>query len=282
MKGYTQSSSLLPFLRLALIFFVSCAIPIVIALQLRPPPENTSNGEVEEDPRFPHALVVNAQGSLVTVPNSPEISPIEGKDFAIVVWFKPKKYVEDEDRVMIVAKLDTDDPSRRGYAVGYTREGGVFYPLVYWRDRKLKGGYFRFESVPILPQSWSVFLVSFQEGKFLGLHAGTELPNGNVELALKGGYELEPPIYPTNDSALLIGAPKAGKFRGAIGAVGVFSKEQLGANLPELLRSITESVREPPSTIDEDAVKLWMSDELSGKSSGQHSGKKGRKKASQS
>ena len=244
------------------LFVVSFAIPMLFVFKIGGIWSNGQNveEEVQKDQFFPEASNISAPNSYLSIASSPLIEPTTTEDFLITVWIKLRKLPLAGERLLILAKQDPESASRRGYALALARESDSIRPEVYWRDDNNNGTWFRFADATIVSKAWMMFAISFREQKYLGLHMGTRLENLEPELTLLGGYELENFILPKSSSPLLLGAFNNGKFRGNLGAVGVFARPNLSKDLNDLLQTHLQEPKEITNYFKDEEVKVFLAD----------------------
>lgn len=247
---------------LVFLFSVAFAVPLVFALKVGGliTGEREYSEEESSDKIFPKAVNVNGGNIYTSVQDSVGLSPTNDKDFLIVIWFKPKKSMQNGDRMVLFSKFDANLRSQRGYALALSKEDDVILPEIYWRDEDGKGTWLRFSDLTLIPQEWTMLAISYREQKFLGLHSATIVENLKPEIKLLGGYEFEKPIQPKSTSPLVIGTISNGKFRGHIGALGVFAKADLSSYLNDILESAIQDPSGLPRQFSSDEVKLWTTD----------------------
>lgn len=284
-KIYTNQK--LYILSLVVLFLISFAIPLFFAFTLGgllnnfgPGSDSNSaqqstqeNEPQEKDSVFPDAIGISSPNTFITVKSSPSLEPQEGKDFLIAVWVKLKKLPLVGESFVVFSKYDEKSSARKGYSFSLTKEQESLRPSLYWKDNS-NGTWFTFSEVNLEPKHWTLFVITFRDDKYLGLHVATlpdaQAENSQAAIKLLGGHELSNKILPQNKADLLIGSFNGGKFRGKIGPLGIFSSKSLTENLNNILTSLIESPREVPEQFEESDVGLWIPDDRSDQSANQN------------
>ena len=272
------------FVFLVFLFIVSFAIPIIFAVsisgssseifsalikgkknELSPGLEGSEKEVQEKDTVFPNAINISSPNSYISVASNPSLEASSGKDFIFSIWLKFKRLPGAGESVVIFSKYDERSASRKGYSFSLTNEQengrDAYVPSIYWRDDK-NGTWFTFPKMELETKTWTLFVISVREGKYLGLHSAIKKDKDDSfsEIKLLGGYELNNLILPQTKTDLEIGAFNSGKFRGAIGPVGIFNSQPVTKDLDEILKSLKDDPREIPDFFLSEEVGLWLSD----------------------
>ena len=175
-------------------------------------------------------------------------------------------------------KYDLESKSKSGFGLSLSKIEGSIHPQVYWQDNDSKGGWHIFKNIDIHLKRWNLFVVSFRNNKFLGLH-NSQLLNDKEMLSLNldnenqhkietitldkvnfhpitnnlGGYNLESVGLPNSSAPLVIGSPFNSSFRGKIGPFGFYSSENLTKDLNKIVKTISKN---PGGTIDNEKFNL--------------------------
>jgi hypothetical protein len=261
---------------LVLLFSVSFAVPLVFAIKASgfiDFDKDSIEDNVKES-LFPNASKIGASNVYFSIESKDILSPIEGKDFLLVFWAKIRKLPVDGERLLLLSKYDPHLRSLRGYALALSAEGDLIYPEVYWRSNEGVGTWLKFSEISIDPKQWTMFALSFREQKFLGLHSvgiSDEKRDSKPEIKVLGGYELEQTIRPTSSSPLLTGAFSNGKFRGYIGQLGIFQKENLTQDLMGILEKVVAEPKKITEQFNQEDVQFLLED--AGKDSSSYNNK---------
>ncbi len=251
-----------PSLRLGIQFFlfvISFLIPIVVGVEfVRRSVQETDGIDDEDRELFDNSFRIPAPNAYIKVAHSEDLSPQDGQDFFLLLWFKIENLPSPGERVLILAKHEPMSRSQRGFALALAGFADGIRPELYWRDSEGKGRWFAFSNFYILPKRWAALAVSFRENRLLGLHGMLAAADGKPQSQLLGGYELDPTIMPTSDADLMIGAFNNGKFLGRIGAVGIFSAKKLSKRFDDLLRAIKREPKKIPDVFTAEEVRLWI------------------------
>jgi hypothetical protein len=225
------------------------------------PADSQDKETQEKDVLFPDALVVAGPNVFLDVKHSPALEPQPGKDFLISVWVKLKKLPETGESFVIFSKFDEKSAARKGYSFSLTMEQDKLRPGIYWRDEN-NGTWFTFSEVGIKPKTWNLFVISFRDEKYLGLHTAQFVDGKGATdeagVKLLGGYELTNKIFPQNKMDFQAGSFGSGKFRGKIGPVGIFSSQSITKELDPILASFVENPTEVPDFFNTEDVALWL------------------------
>ncbi len=274
-KIYTNQKLYL--VSLILLFLLAFAVPLIFALTVggvfsKYMPEsvvslvesesdiNEKDGS-EKDSLFPNSVSINNSNSLISIKSNSSLEASDGKDFIFSFWVKFKKLPSQDENMIIISKYDDKSASRKGYSFALAREQENVRPSVYWRDENNNGTWFAFSEIYVEPKLWNLFVISFRDNKYLGLHTAALLEKDqtlSTQIKLLGGYELSTTIIPQNKSNLEIGAISAGKFRGKIGPVGIFNRKKITENLDSILKNLIAAPLSVPAFFEQEDVGLWM------------------------
>lgn len=220
-----------------------------------------------ESSDFRDSWAVNRPGDFASVASDPVLDSKEGEDFLFFFWFKAREQPKFGEKIVAVSKGEGYAEDAIGYALGYVgAEGGAVRPYVFWRDSEKRGNAFVFSELELDPKTWYLFVLSFSDDQFLGIHV---VPHG-LRVAMKkgekdsaklmGGYTLEGGSSPKTDSKLVVGADRLGPFRGKIGSFGIFRGEGLSEKLPSVLEGLALDPRKVPRAVPEKYVQLFVVD----------------------
>ncbi|MCB0355111.1 MAG: hypothetical protein KDD64_16380, partial [Bdellovibrionales bacterium] len=244
---------------LVLLFLTAFAVPIFFLLQITSFPDEISvDDDATADSLFPEAVAVNRSGTYLEIRSEEGVlDPSENEDFVFATWFRLKSLPEEGEEVLFVAKFDAAHITRRGYSFGLMRDAGQIVPVVNWRDGTNGGTTHRFSPMEIVPKRWTLLVLSFLDGRYLGMHGGFWLSNKeNVSLSLLGGVELNPPIFPKSSTPLYIGALREGRFRGRLGPQMILKGHGLANEFATVLKRLSSQPLSPPETDVADVV-MW-------------------------
>lgn len=206
---------------------------------------------------FSDAASVSAGGWVARVSHLDDLNPHLDKAFLVTVWVNLKQPIAEGKRVVFLAKFGGRTPQRPGYALALSNGPDGVRPQVYWQDELGHGRWLTFAPVRIVPREWVLFGLSFQEGRYVGLHSRPLLESGRVEVL--GGYDMDGILAPRSKADLLVGSFSPTAFKAYIGPVGVFQGADLFSNVPKILSAMAGSPGTLPDLIDRDDVVLWAS-----------------------
>ena len=270
---------------LSLLFIFAFSVPLIFAFTVggaigRYSKDIQSSGTIiieeqekhEKDKVFPLSINITGPNSYLSVETSSAIEPASDKDFFLYIWLKLRRLPAEGERLILLSKFDERSASRRGYSLALSGEREAVRPEVYWRDENNNGTWFTFSELDASARTWTLFALSFRQGRYLGLHAATinsesDYPLKLPDIKLLGGYELPEIIIPTANSDLLVGAFGGGRFRGRMGPIGIFHTSSLTRKLDEILQHIVSDSRTLPDAIERREVGLWIIDGHEDKSS---------------
>lgn len=161
------------------------------------------------------------------------------KDFYLSFWLRMDESPRDE---VVMSKVDFDVLEKPGMALRFTRSGDEVRPQVYWRSKE-KGGWYTFSPIRYEPKKWKLFLISFRENQYLGLHVAYEADEKEAKISSLGGYKIN--FFPHSEALLSLGKVTTPGFRGEVGSVLLFqggSKESF-----EVLKSIAKDPNRVPT-----------------------------------
>ena len=240
---------------LVILFLVSFSLPLIFTFRLSDI-TTSSQSAADADSLFPNYTAIQSAGQRIEVEHASELNPVAGKDFIVSGWFKLSRLLQSREKILLLGKNDANSEPQSGYIIGLSRDADTIRPIVYWGNDN-KGKWYSFSDISIAAQSWFMLVLSFQEGKYLGLHIATPSATGKTELKLLGGYEVEDAVTPTSSGPFIVGALGDGKFKGRIGPVGVFSSANIGDDLKNVLKELARSPDELPAAFGSEDVVLW-------------------------
>jgi len=182
------------------------ALPTILLSLLSPTLEVEQSVQLDE-------VVPIAQNATLTVPSS--FNVIENKDFYLAIWIRSDEPLRDA----VMSKVDFEIKGKPGLSLRFIRLGEETRPQVYWKNTD-KGGWFTFAPIKQQPNKWKLFLLSFRENQYLGLHVAYETEAETAELVSLGGYKLS--FFPSSESLMKIGKVTTPGYRGEIGPILVF------------------------------------------------------------
>lgn len=242
---------------LAALFVVSFAVPVLFAVRVLGVLGDGADRAPAES--FQNAREIRGGASQLQVLNSGDLQPVEGEDFLLTGWFKLLRLPKPGERVILFTKYDGAAPAFAGYAVELQRKGEDLVPLVYWRDGRSTGRWYYFSKVRIVPKSWFMVALSFQDNKALGLHIASMHLYEEERLQLLGGYNFDPPILPYAAADLRIGGQGSLALRGTVGPIGVFIGKQIPDDYQTLYSQMVERPMQIPPQLEE-SVRFWSID----------------------
>jgi hypothetical protein len=240
-------------------FSASILVPFCLTLALG---GSVARQESSEEPTtgedtFPDSLVVHEQGVSYRIPHSQDLDPGSNSgDFALVTWFKLRKPLTVGDRMIFLGKYDTSSKVRPGFSVGISRDGDGARPIVYWQSSNGRGRWYSFSVTDVPSRVWNYMVISFREGRYLGVHFGSD--GSKLKPVMLGGYDLERSVLPESSASLVIGAFGGARFRGRIGPFGVIRHPKLTGLIDEFISEIGARPGEIPESVGKDAIKLWV------------------------
>ncbi len=241
---------------LVLLFAVSFSLPLFFTFKARDVFVGSSPTP-EGDSFFPAYVGINTPGQHLEVQAEDALSPRSGRDLLISGWFKLSRTPQVLDKILLFSKVDGQADSAAGYIVGLSRDSDTIRPIVYWGDGT-NGKWYSFSDIGAAVQGWFMLALSFQEGKYLGLHLGLPVPGQRPEIRLLGGYEVEGRVLAASRAPLRIGAWNEGLFRGRIGPFGVFSPSSMADSLKDVLKSLARDPLSAPPMFATKEVELWV------------------------
>ena len=248
---------------LILLFLASFALPIYFATRYS---GSVVQSGAEEDAVFPDGTVIARGAGFLRIRNADTLQPSAGRDFVFSVWINPKRPPKEGQRMVIASKSGDKTP---GYSLAIASDGTAVRPEVRWVGQEGKGKWFVFGELPLVIDRWHLFVVSFIDGRYLGLHAVTILGEAKPEVKLLGGYDVAEYGIPHNQLPLEVGAVDGGAFRGKVGAIGVFAGSKFGDRVKDLAKELSRSPREIPTILSDREVLLWSVDGVRDLSSSQ-------------
>ena len=243
-------------LALALSFVIAFSLPVFLFFRAVNYFWGERDSVVSSVDIFPAAVRLAGQGSYARINYSPALSPVEGNGFLLSGWFKLTQLPAIGQRVILLSKLNPDSRNAEGYAIGITRDPIGFRPIVYWRSAEGNGGWYLFSKFALRPRTWFNLSLSFRGGNLLGLHGISDIEDQSHGVELLGGYELESKTYPTNASALVLGAYGQNPFRGFIGPLALFSGQEIGADIHGIVKRLMRKPEQVPDLVNEKSVVL--------------------------
>lgn len=242
---------------LIILFIISFSLPLIVTLRWRQPFTTSSQSAADADSLFPHYTAVQSGGQRIEITDSTGLDPAAGRDFIVSGWFKLARPLQAKEKVLFIGKADSLSEPQAGYIVGLSRDSDTIRPIVYWGDAH-KSKWYSFSDISIAAQSWFMLVLSFQEGKYLGMHIAIPGADRKTDLKLLGGYEVEDGVTPASSGPFVAGTWGDGKFKGRIGPFGIFSAAELGDNLKNILKSLARNPEELPAAFSSKEVMLWV------------------------
>jgi hypothetical protein len=243
---------------IALIFAISFLVPIVFFGSARGWFSSQSGEVLDEYTPFPEAVSLRGSGSYIRIKHREDLLPVAERDLLILGWFKLPDPPSIGDRNILLLKYDSGSKTRSGYGLALSRVGESVRPEVYWRGPEGKGGWYAFPDMPFIPSTWFALILSFREGKYLGLHTTNLLGDENPEIRLLGGYDVTDVGIPANQDDLIFGAPEHSSYRGQLGPLGLFSLSNLSPKFKEILKDAVRRPLDVPGGISPEHILLWM------------------------
>ena len=191
--------------------------------------------EKQEQADFFDDKISIKRSSFLNIKNSPLINPELSTDYALLFWFQSKILPEDGGRIPVLYKFKNSKSA--GFALSLSNNNGTIRPEMYWNNDKNEGRWFSFTEIPIKKSRWNAFLISFREGKYLGLHYFSLSKKKGAEVVNLGGYELEN-IVASSNSDLKIGSVGNKAFYGSLGKITAFKAEKNEYDLSNLISYI--------------------------------------------
>jgi hypothetical protein len=246
---------------LVVVFLLSFSLPLFFTFTFRGAFGSAATAGPDADSLFPEYAPIQSAAQRIEVAHAPELNPTADKDFIISGWFKLARVLQSKEKVLLLAKDEGAAETQSGYIVGLSRDADTIRPIVYWGAQG-KGKWYSFSDISLAAQSWFMLGLSFQEGKYLGLHIAFPTPDGKADVKLLGGYEIEAPSIPDSEGSLVVGAWGDGKFRLRVGPFGVFSRADIGDDLKSVFKSLARYPFDVPNNFSRSDVVLWAPHEL--------------------
>jgi hypothetical protein len=157
-------------------------------------------------------------GKYVELENASELNPGEKEDFAFLIWFKLKSKLSNKEKVQIVEKYDAESDKKPGWALRISNNKKIYRPEIYWVNKSGKGRWYSFTDFPFNESHWFGMMITYTDGKFLGLKLLTPSETKKIESQNLGGYSLKG-IFPESSVSLKAGSVGGKLFSGAIGRI---------------------------------------------------------------
>lgn len=243
---------------LVLLFVISFSVPLIFTFKISGIYSPGSSSQ-DADAVFPGYTAISALGEHLEIEGGTDLNPQPGNDYIVSGWFRLSRMPQLKEKVLLLSKVDGQAENSAGFVLGLARDTDTIRPIVYWGDGDV-GRWYSFSDIGLASQSWFMLALSFQEGKFLGLHLGVPVPNRDTEVRLLGGYEVENGVVPDPVSPLRVGAWNEGRFRGRLGPFGVLSPSSIGDELKDLVKELARNPLTPPPSIAAKDVKIWVAE----------------------
>ena len=250
---------------LGLLFILSFAVPLIFAATMGLHGAAGRDSSLREDSVFPDARPITKEGGELVIKNGPTLTPSSGEDFIISAWVNLKKHPKPSEAIEIYSKLDTHYRSKPGYALFLTLEGDSVIPVFHWRDGDARRSGLLFSPFPVIPGVWTLFVATVLDGQFVGLHAGALVGEGEIDLKLLGGYDLEKPVTPESKVNLVFGDQDNG-FRGKLGPINIIRGTGLNTSLPQILNDLSKAPLQKPALPSTASLSLYVRNGLSDES----------------
>ena len=241
---------------LGILFVLSFAIPIAVAARIGGVLRPERPAESAADELFPDSFVMTSAEQRIEVLSSPELQPVEGRDFLVVGWFKFRKVPGPGERVTLISKTEPGPRPKTGFSLAVSGEDGGVRPVIFWGTPD-GGKWYKFTDLKIPAREWLMVAVSLREGRYLGLNIAEASEPGKSNLELLGGYDLEDASMVPNDLPLMIAPPGTARFSGRIGPQGVFRPKKLTERLHEILKKVSRHPMDSMDPFDKKEISLW-------------------------
>ncbi len=244
-------------LLLAFLFLASFSLPIVFAWSVAPrflhvvaPAPETG------DPVFGAVTLIRKAGARIRIAHDPALLPPNDSGYVVFVWVSPSGALPDGERQILLSKV-SEGRSPNGFAIAVRGEGGMVRPYVYWSGAA-RSQWYTFPLIERVPEGWILLVLSVEQGRYLGLHAGARAPGLEPEMKLLGGYDLGgvPPEV-ANEADLVIGDVHGPGFRGRIGPFGVLRGGEIIRAVKPFIRDLLAHPREISGHVAESEIQLW-------------------------
>lgn len=205
--------------------------------------------------------------------SSSSFDPSPGRDLLIGVWFALPRQVKNGERMPLFSKISREEGEPHGYALSLVGEPEGTRVQAFWKTAEGVGRWFSFAELKIIPGAWNLLVLSFREGRYLGVHSSFKLPGvEKPEISLLGGYDLasldraaaELPAegadrryLATSLGELTLGSSGKSRFRGIVGGVILVKARDLTGSIRDLLKELTRNPLEFPASIRDQECKLW-------------------------
>lgn len=243
-------------LLLVFLYLISFSIPFVFAFKFvgwgSVPTETSFN----EDAIFGEVTALSGAGSFLSISGGGATTPAVGEDFVFSFWVRPSRLPQRSEKILLAGASEFSADSKDGFMIGLSRDDQKIRPIALWGDGD-QARWYSFSEVELYPQAWALFVLSFTESRFLGLHVASFSREGKPIITLLGGYEVPEGLVAKTGESLKIGAVGSGRFRGRVGPFGVFSAADLGDKLEDLVKELAANPLERPGSVSFSAVKLW-------------------------
>jgi hypothetical protein len=243
-------------LLLVFLYLISFSIPFVFAFKFVGWGSVNHETNFSEDAIFGEVTAISSAGTFLAVSGGGATNPLVGEDFVFSFWVRPSRLPQRSEKILLAGASDFSSDTKEGFILGLSRDDQKIRPIALWADGT-QARWYSFSEVELYPQAWALFVLSYTESRFLGLHVATFSREGKPVINLLGGYEVPEGLVAKTAESLKIGAVGNGRFRGRVGPFAVFSAAELGDKLEDLVKELASNPVERPSSVSFSSLKLW-------------------------
>ena len=260
-------------LTLFFIFVSSFFLPFVFArgvgkffpawLSISENQQNAKNLLLEEEKLFGTTININRAGAAVKLSSSAGVSlaPMLGEDYIVSFWIKPSRLPQASEKILIAGLSDFSPSSKEGFLFGLKRDeqqgSAAIRPIVFWGDGS-SGQWFTFSEMDLLPQTWALFVISFSEDRYLGLHMASLSATNKPNVRILGGYEVATGTLAKSPQPLRLGSVNKGRFRGKLGPLGILSGPGIASDITNIVEEMAAQPKSAPSKVKSQHVRAWV------------------------
>ena len=240
-------------LRPSSIIVLLCAICIYSTQVFAVPEQERTN-------YFPNAYQTNGIDTYLKINSKEFLNPSPKEDFLISFWFRLKNLPKVGEKVIFISKYNEESKRKEGYAIGIEHDRIGLRPVVYWKAKKGKGGWFAFQKMDFSNRDWVFLALSYTNNRFISLNSAVFMDNDLNPVELLGGYDLGLNSAPDTNEPLRYGFLRNVDIKGRLGPLGVFSDKKLSSGLPAVLSEIIERREDKPDL--EKQLKMWIAGDI--------------------
>lgn len=228
-----------PYSKIVLLFVLAFLLPcFALWIFTAPGPESTQLESESE--LFSDTLKIPTNLRYAEVVDSTALSPVDGQEFLLAFWVRFSRLPKQDERYVLLHKIDTNSSLRQGYAITIRRDGNLLIPGAYWKDSKGQGTGYPFAGFEALPNEWYLLALSSYK-HYLGFHIGYYERERGPKLMLSGGADTGQILIPDSNVNLSYGAIEDSGFRGEFGPLVIMRGEGISKALKETLKQLLET-----------------------------------------